>query len=633
MDTAQCTFEELARVADVVLVQEHWYFDCQLDRLNAACERFVGCGKAVDTGDPILPVQMPRGYGGTAILWQSNMDHLVTRLSDGGNRIQCIEVSSQDPLLLVSVYMPCRGLRENVDEFQDCLAQLREVIKKYASTHMIMVGGDFNEDLYGRRDSARLRSLKNLLEESQLTTQKTDRTYVNQDGVDTSTIDYLFYCGKVNRLSPHIDRLEEIYSNASDHYPVCCTFKFHISRVATSAVTLPLPSKVRWDKVDKDQYVTEVGSQLSRVKREFSSLGVLVNEISKLTDVLLAAATKSAPTVKKRRRKAKLAVWSSDVQKAVREKKEAFWKWKQCNRPIEADHYLLINKKLATSNLRKICRFETARAREKTRQEILDAKAEDSKLFHKLVNKQRGRLKHCVNELHVGGKVYYSSTGILDGWRDHFGSLAVPDATCGFDEDYREMVDLEIREIMDMCCDERSDGHERITVQQVKQAVSALNRGKAADVYGLTAEHFLHGGDGLLETTTDIINGLYKFGKLSSNLKVGVLTPVYKKKGVATEAKNYRGITILPTITKILETVLRQKIRPMVENQQNNLQRGFTQNSSPMNCSLILEEVIREHKDKRLPLYIAFLDAKSAFDVVSHNSSDEEIVSSRLRRS
>ena len=286
---------------------------------------------------------------------------------------------------------------------------------------------------------------------------------------------------------------------------------------------------MRWDKVDKDQYVTEVGSQLSRVKREFSSLGVLDNEISKLTDVLLAAATKSAPTVKKRRRKAKLAVWSSDVQKAVREKKEAFWKWKQGNRPIEADHYLLINKKLATSNLRKICRFETARAREKTRQEILDAKAEDSKLFHKLVNKQRGRLKHCVNELHVGGKVYDSSTGILDGWRDHFGSLAVPDATCGFDEDYREMVDLEIREIMDMCCDERSDGHERITVQQVKQAVSALNRGKAADVYGLTAEHFLHGGDGLLETTTDIINGLYKFGKLSSNLKVGVLIPVYKK--------------------------------------------------------------------------------------------------------
>ena len=66
------------------------------------------------------------------------MDHLVTRLPDGGNRIQCIEVSGQDPLLLVSVYMPCRGLRENVDEFQDCLAQLVETSMKICTAGGIL---------------------------------------------------------------------------------------------------------------------------------------------------------------------------------------------------------------------------------------------------------------------------------------------------------------------------------------------------------------------------------------------------------------------------------------------------------------------------------------------------------------
>ena len=38
-----------------------------------------------------------------------------------------------------------------------------------------------------------------------------------------------------------------------------------------------------------------------------------------------------------------------------------------------------------------------------------------------------------------------------------------------------------------------------------------------------------------------------------------------------------------------------------------------------MNCSLILEEVIGE-SDQKEPLYIAFLDVKAAFDVVSHAS-------------
>ena len=85
------------------------------------------------------------------------------------------------------------------------------------------------------------------------------------------------------------------------------------------------------------------------------------------------------------------------------------------------------------------------------------------------------------------------------------------------------------------------------------------------------------------------------------------MTPVYKKKGSATDVKNYRGITILPVITKILETVLREVVRPSFEIHQNRLQRGFTQNSSPMNCSLVLEEIIRESRDMKQPLYIAFL--------------------------
>ena len=37
-------------------------------------------------------------------------------------------------------------------------------------------------------------------------------------------------------------------------------------------------------------------------------------------------------------------------------------------------------------------------------------------------------------------------------------------------------------------------------------------------------------------------------------------------------------------------------------------------------CALILEEYLRECKDSNKTAYIAFLDAKSAFDVVSHNS-------------
>ena len=92
METSKLAIQKLSREVDVILVQEHWYFDCQLNRLNRVCDSLLGVGKATDTGDLILPVQMRRGYGGTGILWQKKLDHLVTPITDGGNRIQCVEL-------------------------------------------------------------------------------------------------------------------------------------------------------------------------------------------------------------------------------------------------------------------------------------------------------------------------------------------------------------------------------------------------------------------------------------------------------------------------------------------------------------------------------------------------------------
>ena len=64
--------------------------------------------KAVDMNNNIQPAQVPRGYDGVAILWKKQIDHLIKPLSDGGERIQCVEFIDNytRPLLIVSVYLP-----------------------------------------------------------------------------------------------------------------------------------------------------------------------------------------------------------------------------------------------------------------------------------------------------------------------------------------------------------------------------------------------------------------------------------------------------------------------------------------------------------------------------------------------
>jgi hypothetical protein len=62
--------------------------------------------------------------------------------------------------------------------------------------------------------------------------------------------------------------------------------------------------------------------------------------------------------------------------------------------------------------------------------------------------------------------------------------------------------------------------------------------------------------------------------------------------GSKNDAINYRGITVLPVISKIVKAVIRDRIQPLIHNMQNPTQRGFTKGSSLMNAALPVEEAI-----------------------------------------
>jgi hypothetical protein len=78
-----------------------------------------------------------------------------------------------------------------------------------------------------------------------------------------------------------------------------------------------------------------------------------------------------------------------------------------------------------------------------------------------------------------------------------------------------------------------------------------------------------------------------------------------------------------------LEFLLRNRIREI--ELQNRLQRGFTPKVAPLYCALILYECILEALDKKIPIHVAFLDAKAAFDVVGHTSLYRKLFLSGVR--
>lgn len=340
-------------------------------------------------------------------------------------------------------------------------------MQKYASTHHVIVGGDFNEDISSQKAGRRQQGLSLFLEENKLSTKPTGKTYVSPGGSEIRTLDYVFFGDSLEDKVKHIQSMDSLTTNVSDHYPIMCVLDVEVRGVSHSAVSLPQSSKVKWDKIDKDAYTSSVAERLAVMRPSVQSFGILDVEIQKLNSILTGAAQDLAPKKVKRHRKAKLKVYGPEIKKAIKVKKEAFWLWKEGNRPMDSNSTLVINKKHTTNYLHKLCRIEAAREREQFRQEILDARSTDTKLFHKLVNKQRGNRGGCVNELTANGHIYRTEEGILNGWRDHFETLATPNDNEDFDMKYARLVSDEVPVISDLCNTSESV---EITPGQIRKA-------------------------------------------------------------------------------------------------------------------------------------------------------------------
>ena len=82
------------------------------------------------------------------------------------------------------------------------------------------------------------------------------------------------------------------------------------------------------------------------------------------------------------------------------------------------------------------------------------------------------------------------------------------------------------------------------------------------------------------------------------------------------DPSNYRGISLLSPISKVLEKVLINIISPDIT--LNPLQGGFRSGYSCLHTAYILQEAIQHIREQHKKAYATFLDARKTFDTVWH---------------
>ena len=597
---------------DIFLLQEHWLFDFELSELSEIYPKILGKGKAVDTDDPIPATYLPRGYGGVAILWKKELDKFIKHLPDGSNRIQCIRIEANKPIIIISVYFPTKSSSDSYESFCDCLDQLHEIIMKYGSSHDIIIGGDLNEDIYNDENkSGRKKRLLQFIEECNLTTNQKGPTFINVAGVDTSEIDYFLYPKNRSLLSR---RIIDLPFNVSDHHPISLEIQCQLAITTTTKKdNQQSRQKIKWDKVDKISYRTDISTEIIKhsdnLQLDNTNLELTITEVFEL---LTNTAKKHSKQKSYGKNVLKLNIWNEEISTSLLANKKAYKNWKNAGRPEEHDNILLLEKKRTRKIYRTAIRKEELRKKHLERNDIINCNRDDKQQFYKLVRKHRKNGNCFINDLHVEDK-YYERDEIIDGWHSHFSKLAIPTENNDFDYEHLELCDMDYKSIQRI-----SQHYESkvVDLNVIEEAVRSINRGKAEDIFGISIEHFLYAGSEFMTFLHNLVNILFKRKLIPDMIKVGLLSPVFKNKGEKNNSKNYRGITVLPILLKIIEYILRLDLRSGSLRIQSPLQRGFTTNTSPMNAAVVVEEIYREYKDENLPFFIALLDAKSAFDVV-----------------
>ena len=121
------------------------------------------------------------------------------------------------------------------------------------------------------------------------------------------------------------------------------------------------------------------------------------------------------------------------------------------------------------------------------------------------------------------------------------------------------------------------------------------------------------------EPLTIIINKSLKEGIVPAEMKVAKVVPLFKK-GKKTDISNYRPISLLNVISKVLERVVDNQVRTFLE--ENKLiyghKYGFRKGRNTIQTVLNFVKEIEESKFKKEYSAAVFCDLKKAFDTVNH---------------
>ena len=163
---------------------------------------------------------------------------------------------------------------------------------------------------------------------------------------------------------------------------------------------------------------------------------------------------------------------------------------------------------------------------------------------------------------------------------------------------------------------EKFSFHE-VNDEKIERGIMRLNKNKASQKSNIPIRIIKDNVHIFADFLCETVNCTIKTSNFPSCLKLADITPLHKK-GRKDNKENYRPVSILPTLSKIFETILFEQISGFFDNFISEKQCGFRKGYSTQYCLVSLLEKWKSSADKGKTFGSLLTDLSKAFDCLDH---------------
>lgn len=205
-----------------------------------------------------------------------------------------------------------------------------------------------------------------------------------------------------------------------------------------------------------------------------------------------------------------------------------------------------------------------------------------------------------------------------------------------FENSVSDIVPRCDRPLLDECefmkSQDKSILFKKATPLKIIKIIKNLNTNKSAGYDSIRIMDIKILGDKIVNAIVKLINACIQQGKYPSELKTGIVRPIHKK-GKLNDLANYRPITILPAINKIIEKFICDQIHTFYRDNDiiSKSQYGFQSKKSTAQLLSNFTDEVNNYLNDKQHVILIFIDFSKAFATLGHNTLLKTLENSGIR--